>query len=55
MFRFPYATQYYVLHKGWEFAVKKAEQFATQPVSRQEIEWWLNYCRRLPFRWQEDH
>lgn len=55
MFRFPYATQHYILHRGWDYAAKKAIEFTTQPVSRIEVEWWLNYCKKLPFRWQEDY
>lgn len=55
MFRFPYAIQYYLQHKGWAFAEHKAIAYATQPVSRQEIQWFLQYCYKLPQRWEENY
>ncbi len=53
MFRFPYAIRHYYFHKGWEYAARKAQEFASKPMTRQELEWWINYCRRIPFAWQE--
>ena len=53
MFRFPYAIQYYIEHKGWVYAAKKAKEFATQVLTEQELQWFMNYCRKLPHRWEE--
>ena len=53
MFRFPYAIQHYIEKKGWTFAAIKAKEFALGKVSDIELEWFLNYARRLPHHWQE--
>ena len=54
MFRFPFAIRHYYHHNGFAFAAAKAEEFATKKMTKNEVEWLVNYCRRIPFKWQEE-
>lgn len=54
MFRFPYAIRHYYFQRGYAYAATKAAEFATKKVSKAEIEWFVNYCKRIPFAGQEE-